>query len=175
MKQPTFDIEIQLEFAADVPDLEETLQEAATAALAHQQVFPPASLTILLTDDDQLQQLNREFRGLDEPTDVLSFPNEDEDWSDDFDDEDEEDEDEDEEDDDLDEWEEELYLGDIAISVPYATRQAAVQGHSLLAELRLLTVHGVLHLLGHDHAEPEEEAIMWAAQKEILETLDGDD
>ena len=105
----------------------------------------PATLTLLLTDDEQLQTLNRSYRGYDEVTDVLSF----EDGS-------------------------EipgvgLYLGDIAISVAQAERQAAQQeGQTLLDELRLLTVHGVLHLLGHDHAEADEKARMWAAQDEVL-------
>jgi probable rRNA maturation factor len=65
----------------------------------------------------------------------------------------------------------EPYLGDIAISLPRATAQAEAAGHPVAAELQLLTVHGVLHLLGHDHAEPEEKAAMWAAQAAVLATL----
>jgi probable rRNA maturation factor len=60
------------------------------------------------------------------------------------------------------------YLGDIAISFPRAKEQAAAAGHSVEAELRLLVVHGVLHLLGHDHAGPADRARMWQAQEEIL-------
>jgi probable rRNA maturation factor len=60
------------------------------------------------------------------------------------------------------------YLGDILIALPFARRQAADLGRELKAELRLLAVHGTLHLLGYDHAEPEEEAIMWARQDVIL-------
>jgi probable rRNA maturation factor len=63
------------------------------------------------------------------------------------------------------------YIGDIIISVPYAARGAAKAGHPLEAELQLLVVHGVLHLLGHDHAKPREKAKMWKAQAEILESL----
>jgi probable rRNA maturation factor len=60
------------------------------------------------------------------------------------------------------------YLGDIAISVPMAKRQAKAGGHSLKSELQLLTVHGTLHLLGYDHEEAEEKKLMWAAQSSIL-------
>lgn len=167
----TYHIEIQAEIELDIANLETELLTAATAALRQQGVQPPAALTILLTDDAQIQELNRTYRGYDEPTDVLSFPNEAEEWEE-LPDELEEEEDEDDELED-EEWgtAEGNYLGDIAISVPYAARQAAEQGHSTLAELRLLTVHGVLHLLGHDHAEPEEETIMWAAQNVILDGL----
>jgi probable rRNA maturation factor len=63
------------------------------------------------------------------------------------------------------------YLGDVVISFPTAERQAAAVGHSLIDELCLLTVHGVLHLLGYDHASPEEEADMWARQAQILASL----
>ena len=60
------------------------------------------------------------------------------------------------------------YLGDIAISVPQASRQAVSGGHELLAELQLLIAHGILHLCGHDHADVAEKAVMWQAQQEIL-------
>ena len=65
----------------------------------------------------------------------------------------------------------EPYLGDILISMPRASQQAAVAGHPLEAEVQLLVVHGVLHLLGYDHAEPEEKRRMWAAQADILSSL----
>ncbi|NTU56417.1 MAG: rRNA maturation RNase YbeY, partial [Anaerolineales bacterium] len=63
------------------------------------------------------------------------------------------------------------YIGDILISVPYAVKGAAKAGHPVEAELQLLVVHGVLHLLGHDHAESKEKKKMWKAQAEILESL----
>jgi probable rRNA maturation factor len=63
------------------------------------------------------------------------------------------------------------YLGDIAISVETARQQAQSAGHALLAELRLLAVHGILHLLGFDHDEPAAEAAMWAVQHSILASL----
>src|ERR687892_74662 len=63
------------------------------------------------------------------------------------------------------------YIGDILISIPRAQAQANAAGHPLESEVQLLVVHGVLHLLGHDHAEAEEKARMWKAQAEILERL----
>jgi probable rRNA maturation factor len=63
------------------------------------------------------------------------------------------------------------YLGDILITVPRAGTQAKVAGHSLEAEVQLLVIHGVLHLMGHDHAEAEEKARMWRDQAEILEGI----
>lgn len=132
----------------DTPIPLDLLEQAARAALAHQNAPPDADLTLVLTDDAQLHTLNREYLGVDAPTDVLSFP--------------------------ADETDPDTgapYLGDILISVPYAARQCAQAGNTLDAELQLLTVHGVLHLLGHDHAEPDEKTRMWQAQSEILAGL----
>lgn len=126
------------------------LRTAVTVTLRHEKHKPPAEVTLLLTDDDQLRTLNKEYRGIDAPTDVLSFamgdsmPGMEED---------------------------EAYLGDIIISLPTAERQAKQGGHSLKAELQLLTVHGTLHLLGYDHEEPEEKDRMWWAQASILAQL----
>lgn len=138
------DIQIEQEIAVGVEALLET---AVITTLQQQQIAPPAELSVLLTDDSQIQQLNRDYRYVDSPTDVLSFPAGDDippipDLP--------------------------RYLGDIAVSVPFAKRQAAASGHALLAELQLLVVHGVLHLLGHDHAEPEEKAAMWEAQTAVM-------
>jgi probable rRNA maturation factor len=132
----------------DVPLPLDLLEQAARAALAHQSAPPDADLTLVLADDAQLHALNREYLGVDAPTDVLSFP--------------------------ADETDPDTgahYLGDILIAVPYAARQAGQVGNPLEAELQLLTVHGVLHLLGHDHAQPDEKARMWQAQSEILAGL----
>ena len=111
----------------------------------------------MVTSDEAVQQLNRDYRGVDAPTDVLSFAAQ---------------ESSDEEPELVlpPEVAAELaaYLGDIVIAYPYAARQAARFGNSVAAELRLLTVHGVLHLLGYDHATPAEEAAMWAIQEQVL-------
>ena len=134
---------------AEFPFPENLLESAAQAALDHESQMSESELTIVLTDDARLHQLNREYLGVDAPTDVLSFP--------------------------ASETDPETgvqYLGDILISMPRAQAQADAAGHALESEVQLLVVHGVLHLLGHDHAEPEEKACMWRAQSEILEHLE---
>jgi probable rRNA maturation factor len=149
-----YEIEVQQDVALPL-DIADTLTAAATMTLRQQAVSPPASLTILLAGDATLQQLNRDFMGYDMPTDVLSFPAGEIMPG-------------------MAEAGMDSYLGDLAISVALAEEQAAAAGHSLAAELQLLTVHGVLHLLGHDHAEPAEKATMWAAQTAVLRQLNLD-
>lgn len=137
-------IHIESEFT--VPN--DMLERAARAALEHQAGSPDSELTIVLTDDARLKELNRDYLRIDAPTDVLSFP--------------------------ASETDPETgarYIGDILISIPRAKSQATAAGHPLESEVQLLVVHGVLHLLGHDHANPEEKARMWKAQTEILEKL----
>ena len=130
-------------------DFPSTLVERAVhLALKHQKESPEVSLSVVLTDSRRLRKLNRDYLGIDAPTDVLSFP--------------------------VSESDPETgarYIGDILISVPYAAKGARKAGHPLEAELQLLVVHGVLHLLGHDHAKPGEKARMWKAQREILTQL----
>lgn len=126
----------------------EIVERAAAATLEQQSASAEDDLTVVLADDEQLQDLNREFRDIDAPTDVLSFPSSESDPE-----------------------TGRRYLGDILISVQRAEEQAAAGGHPLEAEIQLLVVHGVLHLLGHDHAEAEEKARMWAAQAEVLARL----
>jgi len=124
----------------------DALERAALAALAHQDA--DGDLSIVLTDDAQLRQLNRDYLGVDAPTDVLSFS--------------------------ASETDPETgrrYLGDVLLSIPRADEQARAAGHTLEAEAQLLVVHGTLHLLGHDHAEAQEKAQMWKAQAEVLERL----
>ena len=131
------------------PYIEDVLVEAAAvAALRHQSAPPEVDLSIVLTDDNQLHGLNLQWMGVDAPTDVLSFPS-----------------------DEIDPETGNPYLGDILISVQRAALQASVADHPLEAEVQLLIVHGVLHLLGHDHAEPEQKARMWQAQGMILTQL----
>ena len=109
-------------------------------------------LTVVLTGDEEIRKLNREFRGADEPTDVLSFENSDP----------------------VPVPEVECiapYLGDIVISIPRARQQALEEGHPLIDEVRLLVVHGVLHLAGRDHATDGDQAEMWAEQDAILSAI----
>jgi probable rRNA maturation factor len=133
---------------SDFPFSTELLEQAAQVALTHQKESLDVELSIVLTDDARLRELNREYLGVDAPTDVLSFP--------------------------ASETDPETgahYIGDILISIPYATKSAEKAGHPTESEVQLLVVHGVLHLLGHDHEEEEEKAKMWKAQSEILTQL----
>lgn len=137
---------IILETALDIPFKLSLLEQAACATLEHQSA--DGDLTLVLTNDEQLHQLNREYLGVDAPTDVLSFPASE-----------------------MDPVTGRCYLGDILISIPRAEAQARVANHPQVDEARLLVIHGVLHLLGYDHAEAKEKAKMWKAQGEILERL----
>jgi probable rRNA maturation factor len=127
------------------------LRTAVNQTLRHENIQSPAAISLLLTDDEQLHQLNKAFRGIDRPTDVLSFP--------------------------APKLPPEVataeppYLGDIAISLPMAQRQATEGSHSLQDELLLLTIHGTLHLLGYDHEDTAAKQAMWQAQNAILARL----
>ena len=132
---------------SDLSFPEELLERAARAVLEYE--TQDGELSIVLTDDARLQELNRDYLGIDAPTDVLSFPASE-----------------------TDPQTGARYIGDILISVPRAQSQADAAGHTLESELQLLVVHGVLHLLGHDHADPKEKKRMWRAQAEILKSLD---
>jgi probable rRNA maturation factor len=131
---------------------EEMLTLAVMKTLENQEVEPDAiDVGIVLEGNEQLQALNRQYLGIDAATDVLSFV--------------------------LDEKDPEtgkLYLGDVIISVEKAQEQADKAGHAVMDELQLLAIHGILHLLGHDHAGEEEKAKMWAAQRQILAELNVD-
>ena len=106
-----------------------------------------ANFNVIFVDNDYIHKLNKEYPNVDRPTDVISFALEDN-------------------------KEEELsnvrMLGDIYISIDKAREQALEYGHSLRRELSFLSVHGILHLLGYDHMEKEDEKIMFAKQEEIL-------
>jgi len=124
------------------------LTAAAQAAWRAHGAEGEAACTLRITDDETLRALNARYRGVDAPTDVLSFA-----------------------DGTPDPETGTLYLGDIAIAFPRAAAQATQGGHPVMWELCLLVVHGVLHLLGHDHATQEEKARMWALQREALTAL----
>ena len=109
-----------------------------------------AEVTLVITDDEAVAELNRQYRAVDGPTDVLSFAAQESTPG--F----------------VSAPEAAAYLGDIIIALPFTRQQAAGLGRPLADELRLLAVHGTLHLLGYDHAEPDEEAAMWARQDAIL-------
>lgn len=129
---------------------EQALQRLATFALDHLHVHPDAELAIVLVDEGAMEQLHVQWMDEPGPTDVLSFP--------------------------MDELrpgtEDDItpagLLGDIVLCPQVAEMQAQEAGHSTMEELLLLTTHGILHLLGFDHAEPHEEQEMFGTQREIL-------
>lgn len=123
------------------------LRAAAECALQELGV-QEGSLTIKLVGEDEIRELHQAYAGQDEPTDVLSFragePEPDSGQT---------------------------YLGDVVVSPDIAIHSAASGGHALRDELRLLTVHGVLHLMGYDHDQPDRKREMWELQKRILDRL----
>jgi len=141
-------IEINNESGVEVD--EAGLQRLAVFALDFLHVHPDADLAIVLVDESAMEQLHVQWMDEPGPTDVLSFP--------------------------MDELrpgtEEEItpagLLGDIVLCPQVAIEQAKAAGHSTQDELQLLTAHGILHLLGFDHAEPAEEKEMFGLQRDIL-------
>ena len=151
-------VEVEIDFAA-------TTVSASIVGVVHQAIATilrrqgfveetSVSVAVLLTGDERLRRLNREFAGEDHVTDVLSFEADSRisfpDWDDDS-----------------------LVnqIGDIAISVPQAERQAIEKQVPFERELAMLAIHGTLHLLGYDHALPEEERVMFGKTDEALEEM----
>lgn len=126
----------------------EILEQAARLVLQldFQEEIP--SLTIKITGDQEILELNTTYRGIQKATDVLSF-----------------------EADYIDPDLGSRYLGDVVISYPQAAEQAERGGHPVEAELQLLTVHGLLHLMGYDHGAKKEKELMWSKQKQALDQL----
>ena len=108
-----------------------------------------AELSILLCDDAMIHPLNRDYRGKDKPTDVLSFAQREGEFA----------------------FVDDNLLGDVIISMDTTIRQAKERTHSVETELRVLLVHGILHLLGYDHIEDAEADIMEAKEREILAVI----
>jgi probable rRNA maturation factor len=126
------------------------LQQAVAWVLERYLAPPQSGVTVVLTGDDEVRALNRQYRATDTPTDVLSFPSgpglgleEDE----------------------------APYLGDLILGVPTIQRQADAEGHSLADGLVLAAVHGTLHLMGYDHDTASHQKAMWAVQAEALAAL----
>ena len=145
-------------------DCEELARLVGDRVLEQENCPYEAQISLILTDDAGIREVNREYRGLDRSTDVLSFPMVDfpspAEYS------------VLEEDDslfDLDSGE--LLLGDIMISAEHVTAQAEAYGHSVRREFCFLVAHSMLHLLGYDHMSPEEAAVMEAKQEQALQSL----
>lgn len=121
---------------------------AAQATLNHQNADAASEITIVITDDSAVAELNRTYRAVDSATDILSFPA------------------------DMPTMPGEApYLGDLIVAFPYAEQQAAVELLPIIESLMALIVHGTLHLLGFDHDTPENHREMWRMQDEIIATL----
>ena len=158
---PTVSIEIANESGVDVDEAD--LAALARHVLDGMRIHPLAELSVLLVDRGTMSDLHERWMGEPGPTDVLAFP--------------------------MDELrpphlggnragdpepgDEPGLLGDVVLCPQVATEQAEKAGHSAQDELELLTVHGILHLLGYDHAEPEEHAVMFGTQDQILNAWQG--
>ena len=132
-----------------------SFKKSAEAVLKHEDIDFPCEIDVKLVSDKGIKELNRDFREVDAPTDVLSFPSGE-----------------------LDDYDEEMgfpcFLGDIALSPEFAKRQCEERDGaeaSLLREITLLTVHSVLHLLGYDHAEDDEREEMFAIQEQLTDEI----
>ena len=133
-----------------LPNAAILIQKAARAALDAEGADTPCEISVLLTDDDGIHALNREFRNVDAPTDVLSFP--------------------------LNEPDPETgatLLGDMALNIPRCIAQGTEYGHGPEREIQYLTVHSVLHLLGYDHMdEGPDKRRMRDREEEIMRKIE---
>lgn len=142
-------------FSQSLPASMPTAQWEQACVLWTEQVLtylhlPDAIVSIMLCDDATIHPLNRDYRDKDKPTDVLSFAQREGDFA----------------------FLDDNLLGDIIISMETTIRQANERQHSTETELRVLLVHGILHLLGYDHIEDDEAEIMEAKEREILAHLE---
>ncbi len=160
----TFFVEKETE-TKTVEDEEALLKDVAASVCEYENCPYEISVNLLVTDDEGIREYNKQFRGLDNPTDVLSFPLVDYEKPSDFsyvekdpaay----------------LDQETGELILGDIVINADRVVSQAKEYGHSLKREFAFLLVHSFLHLFGYDHMEPEEEKEMFMRQDEVLSRM----
>ena len=133
--------------------MEQVLRSVLQKTAEIYDIEPHTEVSVVLSTDEYIRELNRQYRGKDCPTDVLSFAlNEGEEVE-------------------VIDGPEEVLLGDIIISLDTAARQAEEYGHSLERELAYLTVHGMLHLLGYDHMNEEEKQEMRQEEEHILSLL----
>ena len=163
---------INIEYETDIKlnlDYEKIINDVVNEAIDYEKCPYEAEVNVILTDNEAIHQINNEYRQVDRPTDVLSFPMINYNTPSGFD-----------------ELEEdmnsnpqdyfnpetgELVLGDIIISVEKVMEQAAKYGHSETRELAFLVAHSMMHLFGYDHMEPDEAAVMESKQREILDNL----
>lgn len=148
-------VELRIEVELQAGDMDGEEAEAVIrqvcAAIAAKEELPDAEVSVSLVDNAEIQELNRQYRGIDRATDVLSFAMEEEST--------------------FAEAGEPLILGDIVISWPKVLEQAQAYGHSQKRELAFLTAHGFYHLLGYDHETAEDEEEMFGLQEAVLSFL----
>jgi probable rRNA maturation factor len=120
---------------------------AINAALESKAFTTPPDITLVLTNNCKIRKLNKEYRNIDSPTDVLSFPSEEKIEN------------------------SHVYIGDIVISIPRAISQAKQHRHKIKSEIVLLIIHGTLHLLGFDHKDEKSKNEMWKAQAIALNKM----
>jgi len=139
------EVELVKNVDIDIPELEEVERfiDFALKKLELDNVV----FNVIIIDNEEIHKINKEYRGIDRPTDVISFALEDDDSFVQLD---------------------KRILGDIYISIDKAKEQAKEYGHKLLRELCFLTIHGILHLLGYDHMTEEDEKVMFGLQERIL-------
>lgn len=146
-------------------DAEETAVTVCRAVLEEEQCPYEVQVSLVITDNEGIREVNRESRGIDRETDVLSFPNVDFEQVGEFQ------IDEDREADYFDPDTGELILGDIMISADKVKQQANEYGHSLRREFAFLVAHSMFHLCGYDHMEEQDAKVMEKKQEEVLERL----
>lgn len=158
----TINIDYEAEKKLDLP-YEKIITEIVEEALDYENCPYEAEVNVVLTDNEEIRQMNREARNIDSATDVLSFPMIDYEIASDFEHVEEAAEDY------FNLESGELMLGDIMISVDKVEEQAEKYGHSITRELAFLVAHSMLHLCGYDHMEEDERLEMERKQNEILE------
>lgn len=137
--------------------IEKRLHDALNVVAKLHDISDDAEIDVTIVDDAAIHEINRDYRGIDRPTDVISFA-----LDDNLEDSDEPE---------LIDAPEEHLLGDIIISAETAQRQGEEFGHGLEREVLYLGVHSLLHLLGYDHIEPEDKKLMRAKEEEALRVL----
>jgi len=154
------EINVSIDEGVEVPVGEDWLRSVAEQVLTSENIISAVELGLVITTQDKVRQLNRDYRGRDEPTDVLAFSVVEEAGADfpPF----------------VSPPDGVRHLGEVIVSYPQAVLQAEEHRHSVVREIAVLIIHGVLHLLGYDHDEPERERRMRAREAEILDAIAGE-
>lgn len=151
------DVNVIIDVEVDSSITEDWLTNMVHNVVEYMGITMPTEMGLVITDNDKVKELNRDYRGIDEPTDVLAFAMKYEGMEgaipfvvppDNVE-----------------------HLGEVIISYPQAVKQAMERGHKVEVELTILVVHGILHLLAYDHEKPEDRQVMEAKEREIIERL----